>query len=104
MRTQARTAAFMPGESPPDVMMAIFFLVAIVTDVLGVDVVPCSGGAGRKRPRQRWNKRLRVVDRARNAKKVWKGTRMRASGWRTKNPMLRMGMLQGTRHLENEYT
>jgi hypothetical protein len=29
MRTTARTAAFIPGESPPEVMTAIFFLGAI---------------------------------------------------------------------------
>jgi hypothetical protein len=43
MRTHARTTPFMPGESPPDVIIAIFFFAAIVV------VLDCVGDAEAER-------------------------------------------------------
>lgn len=78
MRTQARTAGFMPGESPPDVMIAIFFL-AVILDVDGFVTGELEAG-GFGRGRGAWMRMLIGMEKRTMASRAWKWDAMAEKG------------------------
>ncbi len=80
MRTQARTTPFMPGESPPEVMIAIFFLGAIFA--LESAAGKCDAEIDRRPRKDRPAKAARRIE----EKRRWKGPKRMLKGRSKKLP------------------